>query len=90
MLKFTDIYQLLGQLVTRTDLESEVDRIKKTFNRHDGELMELREEMGKNSDYFTFYINNSNTEDLSSQIKQLKEEVEAKVIAQSEKIQRHS
>jgi hypothetical protein len=43
MLKFTDIYQLLGQLVTRTDLESEVDRIKKTFNRHDGELMELRE-----------------------------------------------
>lgn len=61
MLKFTDIYQLLGQLVTRSDLESEVDRIKRTMGRHDGELSDLREEMARNSDYFTFYINNSNT-----------------------------
>lgn len=42
MSKFTDIYQLIAQLTTRTDLESETDRIRKTLNRHDGELTDLR------------------------------------------------
>lgn len=28
--------------------------------RHDGELTDIREELAKNSDYFTFYVNNSN------------------------------
>lgn len=72
MQKFADLYQLVGQLVTRTDLDSEVERSKKISLRHDNELSDLREEMARNSDYFTFYINNSNTEDLSTQIKQLK------------------
>jgi hypothetical protein len=34
--------------------------MRKTLSRHDSELSDLREEMGKNSDYFTFYMNNSN------------------------------
>lgn len=41
--KFTDVYQLISQVATRADLESEVARIKKTMTRHDGELSDLRE-----------------------------------------------
>lgn len=47
--------------------------MKKIFNRHDTELGDVREELAKNSDYFTFYVNNSNTDDLSAQIKEMKE-----------------
>lgn len=86
MQKFADLYQLVGQLVTRTDLDSEVNRSKKITGRHDNELSDLREEMARNSDYFTFYINNSNTDDLSSQIKSLKEDLEYKLLVQAEKI----
>lgn len=86
MQKFADLYQLVGQLVTRTDLDSEVNRSKKITSRHDNELSDLREEMARNSDYFTFYINNSNTDDLSSQIKSLKEDLEYKLLVQAEKI----
>ena len=32
--------------------------------------------MAKNSDYFTFYVNNSNTEDLSQQLKNVKQQGE--------------
>jgi len=32
----------------------------------------VREELAKNNDYFTFYVNNSNTEDLSGQINEMK------------------
>lgn len=71
MNKFTDIYQLIGQLVTRADMESEVERVKKTCVRQDSELSDLREEMGRNAEYFTFYVNNANTDDLSAQIKLL-------------------
>ena len=70
--KFTDIYQLVAQVTTKTDFESEVSRMKKIFNRHDSELNDVREELAKNSDYFTFYVNNSNTDDLSAQIKDMK------------------
>ena len=70
--KFTDIYQLVAQVTTKTDFESEVSRMKKIFNRHDSELSDVREELAKNSDYFTFYVNNSNTDDLSAQIKDMK------------------
>jgi hypothetical protein len=31
--------------------------------------------MAKNSDFFTFYMNNSNEEDLSSKIKEISEKV---------------
>ncbi len=70
--KFTDVYQLISQVATRNDVEAEVARIKKAISRHDGELSDLRQENAKNSDYFTFYINNSNTDDLSAQIKNIK------------------
>lgn len=36
MAKFTDIYQLFGQLVSKADFEGETDRIRKTAARHDG------------------------------------------------------
>ncbi len=43
--------------------------------RHDGEITDMREEMAKNSDYFTFYMNNSNQEDLSSKIKEINDKI---------------
>lgn len=73
--KFTEVYQLISQVATRADLESEVIRIKKTMARQDGELSDLRQENAKNNDYFTFYINNSNTDDLCAQIKSIKEDL---------------
>ena len=33
--KFTDIYQMLGGLVTRNDFEGGIDKVKKTIKRHD-------------------------------------------------------
>jgi hypothetical protein len=35
MSKFTDIYQMLGQVATKVDLDGETERIKKTLLRHD-------------------------------------------------------
>ena len=69
--KFTDIYQMLGGLVTRNDFEGGIDKVKKTIKRHDQELMDVREEQARNSDYFTFYANNSNQQDLSGKLKDL-------------------
>lgn len=34
--------------------------------------------MAKNSDYFTFYMNNSDNEDLSSKLKEVNEKIEDK------------
>lgn len=33
--KFSEIYQTISHLCSKTDLESSIDKIKKTMNRHD-------------------------------------------------------
>lgn len=43
MNKFTEIYQTISHLCSKTDLDSSIDKIKKTLNRHDGEIADVRE-----------------------------------------------
>ena len=38
--------------------------------------MDVREEMGRNSDYFTLYANNADQEDLSGKLKELAADVQ--------------
>lgn len=42
--------------------------------------------MARNNDYFTFYVNNSNSEDLSSQIQALKIELQQRDTISSERV----
>lgn len=42
MNKFSELYQLIGSLVTKIDLESSFNKNKKVLNRHDSELIEIR------------------------------------------------
>lgn len=76
--KFTDIYQLVSNLVTRTDLETEAEKNRKAHARHDHELSDIREELARNTDYFTFYMNNSNEDDLNARLTAIAEELQRK------------
>lgn len=66
--KFTDIYKLLSVTLTKNEFESTTERTHKRISRHDDELMDVRKELSQNSEFFTFYINNSNQEDLKKEI----------------------
>lgn len=88
--KFTDIYQTISQLCSKSDLESSIEKVKKTVSRHEGELSDIREEMAKNSDYFTFYMNNSNEEDLSSRIKEISDKLADKETALNDRFKKQT
>lgn len=59
--------------------------MKKILSRHNEELSDVREEMAKNSDYFTFYVNNSDRDDLSAKIKVLQQEASKLVEVENER-----
>lgn len=44
--------------------------------------------MAKNSDYFTFYMNNSDNEDLSSKLKEVNEKIEDKEKAYNDRFKK--
>ena len=49
--------------------------MNKKINRHNDEISDVREEQAQNSQFFTFYMNNADNDDLKAEIVQLGEMV---------------